>query len=123
VRLLACRDLQWAWLEYSRAAEYAHDPHALVREELSLLGPAGLCPACAGTPDLAGTIRVWQFFALQQVPIEVCGLTICYSCAGAAEVAAALATPSRSAEHLFEPGEVQLSDLPLYCITELVSSS
>jgi hypothetical protein len=49
VRLLACRDLQWAWLEYSRAAEYAHDPHALVHEELSLLGPAGLCPACAGT--------------------------------------------------------------------------
>ncbi|KAF6265985.1 hypothetical protein COO60DRAFT_773217 [Scenedesmus sp. NREL 46B-D3] len=71
------RHLQSAWLEYSRAAEYAHDPHALLREELSFLGPAGLCPACAGTPDSAG----------------------------AAEVAAALPTPGHSAEHLFEPGK------------------
>ena len=52
--MLACRDIQAAWLEYSRAAEYAHDPHALVGAELSFFGPAGLCPACAGTPESAG---------------------------------------------------------------------
>ncbi|WIA32923.1 hypothetical protein OEZ86_006092 [Tetradesmus obliquus] len=70
------RDIQAAWLEYSRAAEYAHDPHALVGAELSFFGPAGLCPACAGTPESAG----------------------------AAEAAAAVAPPRHSAEHLFDPG-------------------
>ncbi|WIA35911.1 hypothetical protein OEZ86_004290 [Tetradesmus obliquus] len=50
---ITAKDLQWAWVEYSRATEYKHDPHALVRAELAGLGPAALCPACAGTPGPA----------------------------------------------------------------------
>ncbi|WIA07974.1 hypothetical protein OEZ85_007447 [Tetradesmus obliquus] len=50
--------------------------HALVGAELSFFGPAGLCPACAGTPESAG----------------------------AAEAAAAVVPPRHSAEHLFDPG-------------------
>lgn len=50
-----CRHLHGAWQEWRRAGSRANDPHALVAEQLEALGPAKFCPACAGTPDSAGS--------------------------------------------------------------------
>jgi hypothetical protein len=101
-------------MEYIRAAEYAHIPHALVRAEVDELGPAALCPACAGTPDPAGD---WQPLH-NKANIElcctcistVCCVTIwptlcCHTFAGAAALATGMLTPVPSAAHLFADGE------------------
>jgi hypothetical protein len=67
---------------HPRSRLYAHDPHVLVREELDALGPAALCPACAGTPDPAGNqqaLPARQYLRRSLNSAQAIYLT-CYDC-------------------------------------------
>jgi hypothetical protein len=119
-----CRHLHGAWQEWRRAGSRANDPHALVAEQLEALGPAKFCPACAGTPDSAGSwpapaVVWWQLVAAAGGPCCVAAVSClqycqpsqldCFqlftakpsTCAGAAASTTTTGIPQHTAAHLF----------------------